>query len=283
MRVSKKKCEEAIEIPEQREILQTLLEHSNSLGHTELRRKAGIQSDEVFDKHLAILVENRLVLSKRMLKVHKQKVFHTVNPEAKPILRRLLTPSIVRSVLERFRLLSCRDPDQKEVARAAGITPDEADKELHKLAPKTRWKPPAEQERLLGKHRAYRRLELAAWIKLGCRDAVYLRREWPEEEFKKAERILARYPEYVPEMDAYRRPEDSNERFHYRLCLPEVAWEVTGATDLYSDLKVPKVLKGQVPKHIVVLGLVRTVLTKDFGPCIDKVKIQYVTDSAIPS
>jgi hypothetical protein len=235
MRVSKleNKCEEAIQIPEQREILQTLLEHSN-LGHNELRRKAGIQSDDVYDKHLKILIENRIVLEKRMPKVHAQRVFYKVNPEAEPIVRRLLTPSIVESVLERFRLLFCRDPDEREVATWAAITPNEAQEELYKHAPQTAWKLPTEQDRLLAKDRAYRRLELAAWIKLGCREAGYVKgvsqkeTEFKRQELEKADKILKMYAEYVPKIEAYRFKGESDEKFYYRLIWPEPAVCIIG-------------------------------------------------------
>jgi hypothetical protein len=127
----------------------------------------------------------------------------------------------VRQVKEDFELLTCRAPDLDELSLLVGFPPGEMEKKLYLLGPRKVWRPPTDQDKTDSPYRAMSRLELAAWIKLGCGETPYVKENWAHEEFKKAERILEKHPGYVPKIEAYTYRDTNEGKFHYRLVWPK--------------------------------------------------------------
>lgn len=110
-----------------------------------------------------------------------------------------------RNLLKRFRLLYCRWPLPSEVAADLGLIPVETEQVIYKVAgsqpAEDRWREPTEEDILSAHFIAHRRLQLAAWIKLGRQASQYVKKNWSEKEFKKAEDVLKLYPDFVPRID----------------------------------------------------------------------------------
>jgi hypothetical protein len=179
----------------------------------------------------------------------------------------------VRWATEDFELLNCRWPSVREVATTIGKTPKETEEVVYKTATKIGWKPPPEKSQWKqyladAQSNARRRLELAAWIKLGCEESKYVKEQWPEEEeeLRKASQIRDKCTEYLPKIEAYRYRGDGKERFYCRLWWPKVAEEITGMRRL-GDLMIRK-------GYVSSKGTVRMVRTIDFEGYLDKLKIE---------
>ena len=107
-----------------------------------------------------------------------------------------------------------------DLALQLGLTPSRAEELAFKLGPITGWAPPMETD----EHTQYtptflRLLELAAWIKLGCRDSKFVRSRWTNTEIKTAEGFLDLYPSYIPNISAFR--DETKDKFAYSYVWPE--------------------------------------------------------------
>jgi len=120
----------------------------------------------------------------------------------------------VKDALESFRLLYCRWPYTEEIALNIGVTPEEARKILYKLAAsqplEDRWREPTREDVWSGQKSAYERLKLAALINRGYKESIYVAENWSKEEIRKAEEILKRYPQFVPQIDISQHKDSSN-------------------------------------------------------------------------
>jgi hypothetical protein len=134
----------------------------------------------------------------------------------------LKTDEIIRD----YRILFCRDPQPEEIALEAGITPERAKEVLEKFALSNRWRQPTEIDKQKAREKARRRLELASWLELGCRNSPYLKR-WSDDEFSKAENIRNQYSECLPKI---RRKKFDNNDVEVNLILfwPELSWPIIG-------------------------------------------------------
>ena len=179
----------------------------------------------------------------------------------------------VKWAIEDFELLFCRWPSVEEIAVKIGRTPTEIEHFVYELAPEIGWElPPSEQRKkeeyvVAAQSKARMRLELAAWLDLGCRNSDYVKKQWPKEAFSKAKAIRAKRKAYMPKVQAWNYPEDSDTRLYYRLCWPTEADHIAGTSRMGEYLIVNK-------DHMTSLGPVRMVLKKDLGRCLDKLTIQ---------
>jgi len=147
--------------------------------------------------------------------------------------------------MEDFELLHHRWPTVSEIALKAGIPEEKVRSIAYQLAPKTGWEPPSDSEIVTSASKARSRLELAAWMEKGCREASYLK-QWPENELEKADRILKMRPEYVPKIEAYRYVGDDKKRFYCRLIWPKIADDLVGTDRAKSRMVYVKYFKGHL-------------------------------------
>jgi hypothetical protein len=116
-------------------------------------------------------------------------------------------------------------PSVKDIALDAGITPHLAEQLAYKLAPVTGWEPP-EKGGEIPPTKFLHRLELAGWIKLGCRDTQFVRKRWTNNDINRAEEFLERYARYVPKIEAFRYLGEDKDSFHYTINWPEIPLEL---------------------------------------------------------
>lgn len=129
-------------------------------------------------------------------------------------------------IIRDYRILFCRDPQPEEVALEASITPEKAKEVLDKLALNNRWRQPTEIDKHKAQEKARRRLELASWLDLGCRNSPYLKK-WSDDEFSKAEIIRNQYADCLPKIR--RNKVDTNEiEVNFTFFWPELSWPIIG-------------------------------------------------------
>lgn len=139
----------------------------------------------------------------------------------------------VSECMKDFQLLHQRWPSLEEIASRVGKTPSEISTVVYKIAPSTGWKLPSDEDLRSSPYLAGTLLELAAWLKAGCADAAFVRKNWTKKQVDGARRILDRFPDHIPTIDAYTIQGDirnrSGKKFYYTLTYPEIAIEIVKA------------------------------------------------------
>jgi Fe2+ or Zn2+ uptake regulation protein len=163
----------------------------------------------------------------------------------------------IKRTVQDFELLRGRWPNEEEIGSLTGSCPETVKPIMYKLAPTIGWKHPSENNNTASRGLAMRRLELAAWFKLGCKQADFVKREWADEdEHAKATLILEKYPEYLPKIVTFKIKGDirnrKDEKFYYTLTFPMKAQEFVGVSDTEQ----------------------RMVSLKDFEACRTRLKIE---------
>ena len=129
-------------------------------------------------------------------------------------------------IIHDYKILFCRDPQPVEVALEAEITPEKAEILLDNLTRNGLWHRPTEIDKKKAQNKARLRLELASWIKLGCRDLPYLRK-WSDEDFVEAETICNQYVNCLPNIKQYKK--NQHEALaHIVFFWPELSWPIIG-------------------------------------------------------
>ncbi|MGA2462349.1 MAG: hypothetical protein ABSF82_13105 [Candidatus Bathyarchaeia archaeon] len=120
-------------------------------------------------------------------------------------------------IIEEFLRKHGSWPSIEQIGGKMGITPKEAERIAYKLAPLTGWSTAApddtDYQDFVG------RLELAAWIRIGCRETKFVREHWTPNDIKCAESLLSRYPDLLPIINAYEG--ESEKIFHYTFRWPD--------------------------------------------------------------
>ena len=129
-------------------------------------------------------------------------------------------------IIHDYKILFCRDPQPEEVALEVDITPEKAENLLSKLTQNGRWRRPTEIDKKKAQKKARLRLELASWIKLGCKNLPYLK-SWSDEEFKEAETICNQYVNCLPKIKQYNK-NDHEILAHIVFFWPELSWPIIG-------------------------------------------------------
>jgi hypothetical protein len=215
--------------------------------------------------HLRYLVEERSII--KVLERDGEELYALRDYET-------LQASVKWAIEDFELLLFCRWPSVGEIAIRVGETPKATEEAVYRVAPRIGWIPPpskAQEKNLYladAQSSARRRLELAAWIKLGCEETEYVKNNWPgeDEELQKAKELPKKYPHHVPEVEAYRFQGESKERFHYRLLWPKISGKIIGIASLGALLVTSR--------HMTPKGIARTVYTRDFNGCLDKLTIE---------
>lgn len=164
-----------------------------------------------------------------------------------------------------YRILFCRDPQPEEIALEASITPEKAKEVLEKLALSKRWRQPTEIDKQKAQEKARRRLELASWLELGCRNSSYLKK-WAKDEFGKAETIRNQYSDCLPKI---RRNEFDNNDVQVNLILfwPELSWPIIG-----EPKNGVKFFEGKISDQTTIIEH-KSIPKKDLNDCLKKIQV----------
>lgn len=173
----------------------------------------------------------------------KKAVRHPVNKRSASI------ETKIRESADNFELIHCRPPKLEELSFATRISP----KELKSYAFELGLKFANREDEAKSGPKAWLRLRLATWIKLGCESTDYVGNRWRPDEIEKARKVLESFPEYVPNVELYRYPGDC-QRFRCRWLWSEQAREVTAGAE--------RVFVGDEPFDV-----------DEFGACIERLDI----------
>ncbi|OGD54371.1 hypothetical protein A3K80_08565 [Candidatus Bathyarchaeota archaeon RBG_13_38_9] len=168
-------------------------------------------------------------------------------------------------IIRDYRILFCRDPQPEEIALEADITPEKAKEVLEKLTLSKKWCQPIEIDKLKAQEKARRRLELASWLELGCRNSSYLKK-WSNDEFSKAETIRNQYSDCLPKI---RRNKFDNNDIQVNLLLfwPELSWPIIG-----EPKNGVKFFEGKISDQTTIMEH-KLIPKKDLNDCLKKIPI----------
>ncbi len=171
----------------------------------------------------------------------------------------------IDEIIRDYRILFCRDPQPEEVAIEAGITPENAEVILEKLALKEEWRRPTEIDKQKAQEKARLRLELASWLKLGCRNLPYLK-TWSDKEFDEAETIHNQYGECLPKIRQYKKS-DNEIQAHIVFFWPELSWPIIGEPKIGA-----KFFEGKISDQTTIIEN-KSIPKKDLSECLRKIPI----------
>jgi hypothetical protein len=168
-------------------------------------------------------------------------------------------------IIRDYRILFCRDPQPIEIAFEASITPEKAKEVLEKLALSKRWRQPTEIDKQKAQEKARRRLELASWLELGCRNSSYLKK-WSDDEFSMAETIRNQYSDCLPKI---RRKKFDNNDIQVNLILfwPELSWPIIG-----EPKSGVQFFEGKISDQTTIMEH-KSIPKKDLNDCLKEIPV----------
>ena len=167
-------------------------------------------------------------------------------------------------------MLFCRDPQPEEVALEASITPERAEAILEKLSLKEDWRRPTKIEKQKAQKKAKLRLELASWLKLGCRNLSYLK-AWSDEEFSKAETISNQYEDCLPKIRRHKKNDFKNQT-QIVLFWPELSWPIIGEPKIGA-----KFFEGKISDQTTIVEN-KSIPKNQLNECLEKIPILEETE-----
>ena len=168
-------------------------------------------------------------------------------------------------IIRDYRILFCRDPQPEEIALEADITPEKAKELLEKLVLNKRWRQPTEIDKQKAQEKARRRLELASWLELGCRNSSYLKK-WSNDEFSKAETIRNQYSDCLPKIRCNKF--DNNDiQVNLILFWPELSWPIIG-----EPKNGVKFFEGKISDQTTIMEH-KSIPKKDLNDCLKEIPV----------
>ena len=168
-------------------------------------------------------------------------------------------------IIRDYRILFCRDPQPEEIALEADITPEKAKEVLEKLVLSKKWRQPTEIDKQKAQEKARRRLELASWLELGCRNSSYLKK-WSNDEFSKAETILNQYSDCLPKIRCNKF--DNNDiQVNLILFWPELSWPIIG-----EPKNGVKFFEGKISDQTTIMEH-KSIPKKDLNDCLKEIPV----------
>ena len=168
-------------------------------------------------------------------------------------------------IIRDYRILFCRDPQPEEIALEADITPEKAKELLEKLVLNKRWRQPTEIDKQKAQEKARRRLELASWLELGCRNSSYLKK-WSNDEFSKAETIRNQYSDCLPKIRCNKF--DNNDiQVNLILFWPELSWPIIG-----EPKNGVKFFEGKISDQTTIMEH-KSIPKKDLNDCLREIQV----------
>lgn len=169
----------------------------------EIIGKEQIYQNSIRYRNLRRLVENKAV---RKLNIHGTERYVLrgyVDEHAK-----------VAFAIFDFTRVNGRWPSVEEIGLDSEMAPAKAEEIAFELSQITGWRPP--KGRLDEAPDFIDILELAAWVKMGCERAEYITSRWKISDVERAKKIIKRYPDLVPTVEAESVGENE-EQFDYRM------------------------------------------------------------------
>jgi hypothetical protein len=171
----------------------------------------------------------------------------------------------IEEIIGDYRILFCRDPQPEESAFEAGITPEKAEELLRTLSFSKRWRKASENSKQKAQEKARRRLELASWLKLGCRNTPYLKR-WSDDEFNKAETICNQYSDCLPKIRR-NRSDDNDTEVNLTFFWPELSWPIIG-----EPKTGVKFFEGKISDQTTIIEH-KSIPKKEINDCLKQILI----------